>query len=52
MKYFLIAFAVVVLLVVLVAGPRGRHTPGRPFEFFPDMVRQSKVKPPQRGARK
>ncbi len=45
MKYFLLAFAVLVLLVVLVAGPRGRHTPGRPFEFFPDMVRQSKVKP-------
>ena len=45
MKYFLLAFAVVVLLVVLVAGPRGRHSPGRPFEFFPDMVRQSKVKP-------
>ena len=45
MKYFLFAVLVVVLLVVLVAGPRGRHSPGRPFEFFPDMVRQSKVKP-------
>ena len=45
MKYFFIIFAVVVVLVFLVAGPRGRHSPGRPFEFFPDMVRQSKVKP-------
>lgn len=45
MKYFFIIFTVVVVLVLLVAGPRGRHTPGRPFEFFPDMVRQSKVKP-------
>ena len=35
----------VVLLVIIVAGPRGRHSPGRPFEFFPDMVRQPKVKP-------
>ncbi len=45
MKYFFIIFTVVVVLVFLVAGPQGRHTPGRPFEFFPDMVRQSKVKP-------
>lgn len=45
MKTFFIIFTVVVALVLLVAGPRGRHTAGRPFEFFPDMVRQSKVKP-------
>ena len=50
MKYFFIIFAVIVLLVLLVAGPRGRHTPGRPFEFFPDMVRQSKVKPQSHSA--
>ena len=32
-------------MVIIVAGPRGRHSSGRPLEFFPDMVRQSKVKP-------
>ena len=45
MKYFFLGFFVVCLVVFVVAGPRGRHTPGRPLEFFPDMVRQSKVKP-------
>ncbi len=47
MKYFFLAFLTVVLLVLIVAGPRGRHTPGRPLELFPDMVRQGKVKPQQ-----
>lgn len=45
MKYFFLAFFVAVLLVLVLAGPRGRHTTNRPLEFFPDMVRQSKVKP-------
>ncbi len=45
MKYFFLAFTVAVLLVVIIAGPRGRHNGNRPLEFFPDMVRQSKVKP-------
>ncbi len=45
MKYLLFGFLVAVLLVAIVAGPRGRHSSGRPLEFFPDMVRQSKVKP-------
>ncbi len=45
MKYLLLGFLIAVLLVVIVAGPRGRHSTGRPLEFFPDMVRQSKVKP-------
>ena len=44
MKYFLLTFLVVILLIVGTAGLRGRHTPGRPLEFFPDMVRQSKRK--------
>lgn len=44
MRYFLLAFAVVVLLVVVIAGPRGVKTVNRPLEFFPDMVRQHKVK--------
>lgn len=45
MKYLLLGFLIAVLLVAIVAGPRGRHSPNRPLEFFPDMVRQSKVKP-------
>ena len=45
MRYLLLGFLITVLLVAIVAGPRGRHSTGRPFEFFPDMVRQSKVKP-------
>lgn len=45
MKYFFLAFFVAILLVVVLAGPRGRHTLNRPLEFFTDMVRQSKVKP-------
>ncbi|MBE7156832.1 MAG: cytochrome c [Rhodospirillales bacterium] len=45
MRYLLLGFLITVLLVVIVAGPRGRHSTGRPLEFFPDMVRQSKVKP-------
>ncbi len=50
MKYLLLGFLVTVLLVVLVAGPRGRHSPNRPLQFFPDMVLQSKVKPQQPSA--
>ena len=45
MKYLLLGFLIAVLLVAIVAGPRGRHSTSRPLEFFPDMVRQSKVKP-------
>ena len=44
MKYFFLIFAILILLVLVVAGPRGRHSPNRPLEFFPDMVRQSKLK--------
>lgn len=44
MKYFFLAFASAVLAVVLVAGLRDHHSPNRPFEFFPDMDRQPKVK--------
>ncbi len=44
MKYFFLGFLVVCLLVFCVAGLRGRHSPNRPLEFFPDMVRQSKLK--------
>ena len=44
MKIFFFAFLLAVLLVIVVAGPRGRRSPGRPVEIFPDMVRQAKLK--------
>ena len=44
MKYFFLAFAAAVLAVALIAGPRGYKSANRPFEFFPDMDRQPKVK--------
>lgn len=47
MKYLFLGFLIVVLLVAIVAGPRGRHSPNRPLQFLPDMVFQSKVKPQQ-----
>jgi mono/diheme cytochrome c family protein len=45
MKIFFFSFFLAILLVIVIAGPRGRHSPGRPVEIFPDMVRQSKLKP-------
>ncbi len=45
MKIFFFAFFLAVLLVFVIAGPRGRHSAGRPVEIFPDMVRQPKLKP-------
>ena len=45
MRYFYFAFAIVCILVAVIAGPQGRKSVNRPFEFFPDMVRQHKVKP-------
>src|SRR5476649_649547 len=44
MKYFFLIFAALVLTIVLIAGPRDHHSPNRPFEFFPDMDHQPKVK--------
>ena len=45
MKIFFISFLIAILLVLVLAGPRGRKSPARPVEIFPDMVRQSKLKP-------
>jgi mono/diheme cytochrome c family protein len=44
MRYFFLVFGILVVLVLILAGPRGRRTANRPLEFFPDMVRQPKVK--------
>jgi mono/diheme cytochrome c family protein len=44
MKYFFLVFAALVLTIVLIAGLRDHKSPNRPFEFFPDMDHQPKVK--------
>ncbi len=45
MRYFFLAFIVLVVGVVLVAGPRGSFTKRTPIELFPDMDRQPKLRP-------
>lgn len=45
MRYFLLIFGVVVVLVVLIAGRRGDVSRQPPFEIFPDMDRQLKLRP-------
>ncbi|MFA7232956.1 MAG: cytochrome c [Terrimicrobiaceae bacterium] len=44
LKYFFILFGLLVILVVSVAGFRGRKSPRSPIEIFPDMDHQPKVK--------
>jgi mono/diheme cytochrome c family protein len=45
MRYFLLVFAVTVLVVVVVAGKRGDLSRRPPIELFPDMDRQPKLRP-------
>ncbi len=45
MRYFFLLFGVAVLLVVLIAGRRGDTSRRPPFEIFPDMDRQLKLRP-------
>jgi len=45
MKYFLAFFALSVVAVALMAGRRGDHFTKPPFELFPDMDRQPKLRP-------
>ena len=45
MRYFFLVFAVLVLVVVGVAGQRGDLTRNRPIQIFPDMKRQLKLRP-------
>lgn len=45
MRYFLVIFAVVVVLVVAIAGKRGSMSRRTPIEVFPDMDRQLKLRP-------
>ncbi len=45
MRYFILIFAVLVLIVIGVAGKRGDITRNRPIQIFPDMKRQLKLRP-------
>jgi hypothetical protein len=45
MRYFLLIFAVLVLIGIGVAGRRGDLTRNRPIQIFPDMKRQLKLRP-------
>lgn len=45
MRYFLAIFAVVVVLVVAIAGTRGSMSRKPPLYIFPDMDRQLKLRP-------
>ena len=47
LRYFFLAFALVVLGVFTIAGFRGDHFQKPPFEIFPDMNYQDKVKDQQ-----
>jgi mono/diheme cytochrome c family protein len=44
LKYFFALFALLIVLVVTVAGFRGQKSSKPPIEIFPDMDRQPKVK--------
>jgi mono/diheme cytochrome c family protein len=44
LKYFFTIFALLIVLIVSVAGFRGQHFKKPPIEIFPDMDRQPKVK--------
>lgn len=45
MRYFLLIFAALILIVVGVAGRRGELTRNRPIQIIPDMKRQLKLRP-------
>jgi mono/diheme cytochrome c family protein len=45
MRYFITGFAVIICLVVTMAGFRGSFARNSPIEVFPDMDRQAKVRP-------
>lgn len=45
MRYILLIFAVLAVLVIGVAGRRGDLTRNRPLQIFPDMKRQLKLRP-------
>jgi mono/diheme cytochrome c family protein len=50
LRYFFLALALAVITVVSIAGYRGEHFAKPPFEIFPDMNYQDKVKDQQSSA--
>ena len=50
MRYFNLAVLIAVIAVVAMAGFRGHHFTKPPFEIFPDMNYQDKVKDQQPSA--
>jgi mono/diheme cytochrome c family protein len=45
MKQFFLGLALVILAVVIIAGPRGSFSKRTPIEIFPDMDHQPRFKP-------
>src|SRR5262245_1828714 len=45
MRYFLLAFGVLVIAIMAIAGKRGDMSRRPPIELFPDMDRQPKLRP-------
>jgi len=50
MRYFLLIYALVVVVIVGIAGTRGSLSRRPPIEIFPDMDRQLKLRPQQPNA--
>ncbi|MEJ5237391.1 c-type cytochrome [Limisphaera sp. VF-2] len=50
MRYFLLIYALVVVVIVGIAGTRGSLSRKPPIEVFPDMDRQLKLRPQQPNA--
>jgi mono/diheme cytochrome c family protein len=50
LRFFFLALALAVITVVSIAGFRGQHSAKPPFEIFPDMNYQDKVKDQQPSA--
>src|SRR5215467_6155325 len=44
LRGFLLVFVLASIVIVAIAGFRGEHSPRTPWEIFPDMVRQQKVR--------
>jgi mono/diheme cytochrome c family protein len=44
LRGFLLIFLLATIVIVAIAGFRGEHSPRSPWEIFPDMVRQQKVR--------
>ena len=44
LRGFLLIFTLAATTIVAIAGFRGQHSPRTPWEIFPDMVRQPKVR--------